>query len=99
MFENLNITESLKESTILQEDESQGKGKNSRMKKVLIQEAIKRCKPEDKFNTYAICEQLAELMVNRYKKKNLEYHSERMGMETTLKMIKEIENYFFRDYK
>lgn len=75
------------------------KGRSSRTKKVLIEEAIANCKPEDKFNRYKVCEQLAELMTSRYKGKNLEYHSERMGMGTTLSMLKEIDLYFYKDYK
>lgn len=75
------------------------KGRSSRTKKVLIEEAIANCKPEDKFNRYKVCEQLAEIMATRYKGQNLEYHSERMGMGTTLKMLKEIDLYFYKDYK
>lgn len=75
------------------------KGKNSRRKKILIEEAIEKCKDEDKCNRFKICEQLAYIMFENYVGKNLEYHSNRMGMGTTSKMLKEIDNYFYKDYK
>ena len=87
---------------ILQENKVesvQEKGRSSRTKKVLIEEAIANCKAEDKFNRYKVFEQLADIMTKRYKGQNLEYHSERMGMGTTLKMLKEIDLYFYKDYK
>lgn len=75
------------------------KGLNSRMKKTLIEGAIKNCNPEDRFNRFKICEQLVYIMYERYPGKNLEYHSNRMGMGSTSKILREIDNYFYRDYK
>jgi len=77
------------------------RGKHSRRKKVLIEQAIKNCKPEDRYNRYKICEQLSYLIEDSYdgKEKNIQYHSERMGLDTTLKMLKEIDDYFYRDFK
>ena len=80
------------------------KGKNSRMKSVLIEESINIIKkrnikegcPNKALNRNDICECLAQIMVDRYKENNLIYHSERMGMGTTLKMLREIDNYFYK---
>lgn len=73
------------------------KGQSSRMKFKLIELAIEACKPEDRFNTYKICEQLGRIMEEKYKGNNtLEYHSERMGMGTTLQMLKQIDLYFYK---
>lgn len=74
-------------------------GHSSRTRKVLIEEAILNCNPDDKFNRFKILEQLALLMDKRYKGDNLDYHSKRMGMPTTLKMLEEIDLYFYKDYK
>lgn len=83
-----------------QDIENKCKGRSSRTKKILIEEAIARIPDEkDKFNRYKICEKLAEVMVSRYTGQNLEYHSNRMGMETTPAMLKQIDLYFYRDYK
>lgn len=87
------------ETTNVMVSENNEKGRSSRTRKVLIEEAISNCLPEDKFNRFKVCEQLAEIMVSRYKGQNLEYHSERMGMETTSKMLKEIDSYFYKDFK
>lgn len=77
------------------------RGKHSRRKKVLIEQAIENCNEEDRCNRYKICEQLAYLIHDSYdgKNKNIKYHSERMGLDTTLKMLKEIDDYFYRDFK
>lgn len=90
-----NIKETIKENVNVTET-----GKNSRMKKVLIEEAIKAVKkenPNKALNRFDICEKLAEIMVTKYKEGNLDYHSKRMGMPTTLKMLKEIDNYIYKN--
>ena len=73
-------------------------GQTSKMKKVLIEEAIKRCENKDKMNRFVICSKLADIMCEKYKGKNLEYHSKRMGMDSTLSMLKQIDIYFYRDF-
>ena len=75
-------------------------GHSSRKKILLIEEAMSNCATyEDMFNRYKVCEQITELMVNKYQGLNLEYHSSRMGMDTTTKILKEIDRYFYREMK
>ena len=75
------------------------KGHSSRRKRVLIEQAIKACSVENMFNRYKICEKIVELMMDRYSGGNLEYHTKRMGMESTAKILTEIDNYFYRDFQ
>lgn len=70
-------------------------GHSSRMKKQLIEEAMNLCTGRDMFNKFKICEQVAEIMINKYHGKNLEYHSKRMGLDTNKKILKEIDSYFY----
>lgn len=89
--ETVNVKEEVNSSEI---------GKNSRMKKVLIEEAIKAVRkknPDKALNRFDICKELAEIMVNKYKFGNLDYHSKRMGMPTTSGMLKEIDNYIYKN--
>ncbi|WP_206046681.1 hypothetical protein [Inconstantimicrobium porci] len=72
------------------------KGHSSRTRNKLIKLAIEACEPEDRFNTYKVCEKLAEIMVERYKESTLTYQSERMGLDTTKKMMKHINMYFYK---
>lgn len=72
-------------------------GHSSRRKKMIIEEAMGCCSGRDMFNKFKICEQVAEIMVNKYTGKNLDYHSKRMGMDTNQKILKEIDNYFYRN--
>ena len=75
-------------------------GFSSRTKKILIKEAIDRCDGKDKFNRYKLCEEITNLMDSRYKGEGmLEYHTKRMGMDTTSKILAQIDLYFYRDYK
>lgn len=75
-------------------------GHSSRKKTLIIEEAMARCENyEDKFNRYKICEKITEIMVERYSGGNLEYHSARMGMETTTKILREIDRYFYKEIK
>lgn len=71
-------------------------GYSSRKKKQLIEEAINLCTGRDMFNKFKICEQVAEIMINKYNGRNLEYHSKRMGLDTNKKILKEIDSYFYR---
>lgn len=71
-------------------------GHSSRKKKQLIEEAINMCTGKDMFNKFKICEQVAEIMMNKYNGKNLEYHSKRMGLDTNKKILKEIDTYFYK---
>ena len=74
-------------------------GHSSRRKRALIQEAISACDIKDMFNRHAVCEKLVELMIDRYPGGNLEYHSKRMGMDTTAKILVEIDSFFYRDFQ
>lgn len=75
-------------------------GHSSRKKLLIIEEAMMRCATqEDMFNRYKVCEQVTELMVERYPGANLEYHSTRMGMNTTTKILAEIDRYFYKEIK
>ena len=60
---------------------------------------LEECLPEDKFNRYKVCEKVAEIMESKYEGEKLEYHSTRMGMETTQKILKEVDAYFYKDFK
>lgn len=81
------------EETIIVKKE---RGHSSRTRKKLIEQAIEACDPKDRFNTYKVCEQLGRIMEERYKDYTLEYQAERMGMPTTLKMMAQIELYFYK---
>lgn len=75
-------------------------GHSSRKKLLIIEEAMARCATQDDmFNRYKVCEQVSELMVERYPGANLEYHSTRMGMDTTGKILAEIDRYFYKEIK
>lgn len=71
-------------------------GHSSRKKRLLIEEAMSLCTGSDMFNKFKICEQVAEIMMNKYSGKNLEYHSKRMGLDTNKKILKEIDTYFYK---
>lgn len=79
--------------------EQKERGHSSRTKKILIAMAIEACKPEDKYNRYKVCEKLADIMEEKYTGEKLEYHSTRMGMDTTKNMLKEIDAYFYKYVK
>jgi hypothetical protein len=75
-------------------------GHSSRKKIQIIEEAMANCKTrEDMFNRYKVCEQIALLMDEKYSGNNLEYHSARMGMDNTKKILKEIDRYFYKEIK
>lgn len=74
------------------------KGHSSRMKRELIKEAIEMGSGIDKYNKYRICERVIEIMMERYHGQSLEYHSERMGLNTNRKILDEIEDCFYRGY-
>ena len=75
-------------------------GHSSRKKLLIIEEAMSRCETyEDMFNRYKICEKITEIMIERYPGANLEYHSTRMGMDTTTKILREIDRYFYKELK
>jgi len=75
------------------------KGSSSRKKIPLILQAIENCAEGEKYNRYAICEQLAEIMIKKYKGNNLDYQSKRMGMSTTKDMLNAIDLYFYKYFK
>ena len=68
-----------------------------RKKRQIIEEAISCCTGKSMFNKFKICEQVAETMVNKYSGKNLDYHSRRMGLDTNQKILKEIDEYFYKN--
>ncbi|MFI3211425.1 MAG: hypothetical protein R3Y64_10315 [Peptostreptococcaceae bacterium] len=75
------------------------KGHSSRTKNKLIIMAIESLPEEDKYNTFKVCEKVCFLMEDRYKDKKLEYHSQRMGLDTSRKVLMAIEDYFYKYYK
>ena len=78
----------------------ESQGHSSRKKILLIEEAMQKCAtPEDMFNRYKVCEQIGEIMIEKYSGANLEYHTTRMGMENTGKILKEIDRYFYKELK
>ena len=79
--------------------ETTEKGASSRKRIPLIIQAIENCEEGEKYNRYAICEQLAEIMVKKYKGNNLDYQSKRMGMATTTDMLNAIDLYFYKYFK
>lgn len=84
---------------VLVNNKQKERGHSSRTKKLIIASAIEACLPEDKFNRYKVCEKVAEIMESKYEGEKLEYHSTRMGMETTQKILKEVDAYFYKDFK
>ena len=85
-----------RETVIIQSPEQ---GASSRKRVPLIEQAISQLEDSRKYNRYAICEQLAEIMINKYKGNNLDYQSRRMGMATTKEMLQAIDVYFYKHYK
>lgn len=77
-------------------EEQKQLGHSSRKKRKLIEEAMSLCTGNDMFNKFKICEQVAEIMINKYSGKNLEYHSKRMGLDTNKKILKEIDDYYYK---
>ena len=53
-----------RETVIIQSPEQ---GASSRKRVPLIEQAISQLEDSRKYNRYAICEQLAEIMINKYK--------------------------------
>lgn len=74
-------------------------GNSSRKKLPLIIEAINLCDEKEKYNRYAICEKLAEIMVNKYKGNNLDYQAKRMGLATSKSMLEQIDLFFYKYFK
>lgn len=85
-----------RETVIIQSPEQ---GASSRKRVPLIEQAISQLEDSRKYNRYAICEQLAEIMINKYKGNNLDYQSRRMGMATTKEMLQAIDVYFYKHFK
>lgn len=79
---------------------NESQGHSSRKKILIIEEAMSRCASyEDMFNRYKVCEQITQIMMEKYPGANLEYHSARMGMDTTTKILREIDRYFYKEIK
>ncbi|MCC0727186.1 hypothetical protein KGF51_12280 [Clostridioides sp. ZZV14-6045] len=75
------------------------KAPNSRVKIVLIKEAIGRCPAGKTLNVYVICKELGEILEERYQTEDcLEYHAKRMGLFYTKDMVKQIESYIGKSY-
>ena len=73
-------------------------GYSSRVKNELIQQAIihsTRKSNKNKLNRYTICEQLTLIMETRYVGDSLEYHSKRMNLDTTNKILLAIDDYIY----
>ena len=79
------------------------KGKSSRMRRTIIENAIENLSitaPTEKYNKFRILDEICDIMSTKYKTdKQLDYHSERMGMKRTNDILMQIEIYFFRDFK
>lgn len=75
------------------------KVKLTRKTKELIKEAIEMLPEEDKNNRNAICEKIAFDLYDKHQGRSLEYQSERMGMETTGKILEKIEYFFIQNSK
>ena len=71
----------------------------TRKTKELIKEAIQRLPEEDKNNRIAICEKIATELYDKHQGASLEYQTERMGMETTGKILEKIEYFFILNSK
>lgn len=73
-------------------------GYSSRKKNELISLAVKYSlekQNKNKLNRYSICEELASIMEEKYSGDSLEYHSKRMGLDTTKKVLDEIDYYIY----
>ncbi|HBG8471180.1 TPA: hypothetical protein KRH38_003535 [Clostridioides difficile] len=75
------------------------KAPNSRVKIVLIKEAIRRCPAGKILNVNIICKELGEILEERYQTEDcLEYHAKRMGLFYTRDMVKQIKSYICKSY-
>jgi len=67
--------------------------KLTRGTKLLIKSAITETKSS---NRYELCEKIAQKVEDTYKGLNLEYQLERMGLQTTGKILGAIDTYFYK---
>lgn len=71
----------------------------TRKTKELIKEAIQSLPEEDKNNRNAICQKIAFDLYDKHQGRSLEYQSERMGMDTTGKILEKVEYFFIQSSK
>lgn len=57
----------------------------------LINEAINRLPEEEQRNRYAICEVFCQMVEDRYTGNAMDYQLERMGVETTKRLLEKID--------
>lgn len=68
--------------------------------KRLIKKAIEDCQAEKESpNRYDICYKVVQIALEAYKNDLLDYQLERMGLDTTKKILEKIDIYFFKYYK
>lgn len=67
--------------------------KLTRGTKELIKSAITETQSS---NRYELCEKIAHMVEDKYNGLNLEYQLERMGLQTTGKILSAIDTYFYK---
>lgn len=68
--------------------------------KRLIKKAVESCQSENNSsNRYDICYKIVEIAFEAYKNDQLDYQLERMGLDTTKKILDRIDVYFFKYHK
>lgn len=67
--------------------------KLTRGTKDLIKTAINETQSN---NRYVLCEKIAEMVEEKYNGLNLEYQLERMNLQTTGKILKAIDTFFYK---
>ncbi|WCK57744.1 hypothetical protein PP175_27295 (plasmid) [Aneurinibacillus sp. Ricciae_BoGa-3] len=70
--------------------------KLTRGTKELIKTAIQETQSN---NRYELCAKIAEMVEAKYSGLNLEYQLERMGLQTTKKILNAIDTYFYKHIK
>lgn len=73
--------------------------KLTRKTKELIKEAIQSLPDEDKNNRNKICEKIAFDLYDKHQGQSLEYQTQRMGMDTTGKILEKVEYFFIQNSK
>ena len=83
------------------EDEVKEKVKLTRRSKGFINEARKKLPPEQRFNKFAICEQMASVLVDKYGEEGskLEAQTSKMGLGTVKEISEKIDEYMLTHTK
>lgn len=75
------------------------KVKLTRKTKELIKGAIQSLPEDQKNNRTAICQKIAYDLYDKHQGQSLEYQTQRMGMDTTGKILEKIEYFFIQNSK